>query len=206
MRRREGAGTTVPGSEVAERRRRDLLDAAFSLIAERGLEGLRTRDVAARAGVNISTLHYYFGTKEAMLVAVVDYASERFTAPPPARSRARSRGAPHTLRKHFEHALRTFEATPHLSTVLQELALRGQRDTATRSAFRSLHQSWNEIVESVLRRQVKDGALRADLDPGAAARVVTSFIIGAMVQLGVNPKAFDFIDVAKELEGWLASQ
>ncbi|MBV9946836.1 MAG: TetR/AcrR family transcriptional regulator, partial [Myxococcales bacterium] len=206
-----------PPVEIAERRRQDLLDAAFSLIAERGLEGLRTRDVAARAGVNISTLHYYFATKEKLLLAVVGYASERFArrgggdaegegvavrAGPGGRAggaggeRERPPGvrrAPRvqpTLCAHLETAWQNFRATPELAVVLQELALRGQRDDATRAAFRALHKGWNRVVEQVLRRQIKEGALRADLDPRAAARVVTSFIIGATVQLGVNAKAF----------------
>ncbi len=43
----------------ADERRRSLVLAAYDLIAEKGFEDLRTRDVAARAGVNIATLHYW---------------------------------------------------------------------------------------------------------------------------------------------------
>src|SRR5215467_13095342 len=55
----------------ADQRRRSLVLAAYELIAEKGFETLRTRDVAARAGVNIATLHYYFKTKEDLIGAVV---------------------------------------------------------------------------------------------------------------------------------------
>jgi len=192
--------------ELGDRRRHDLLEAAYLLIGERGLEGLRTRDIAARAGVNISTLHYYFGTKEALLVAVVDHASGKFTAPPPAsRGAAPAHAGLPGLRGHLEGAWRTFKSTPYLSVVLQELVLRGQRDAATRAAFRALYDGWNDIVEEVLRSEIKAGTLRRDLDPRAGARVVTSFIIGAMVQLGVNPKAFDFVDLARRIEHWLGA-
>ncbi|HEU4539389.1 MAG TPA: TetR/AcrR family transcriptional regulator [Polyangiaceae bacterium] len=194
----------APGraGEPGEQRRLDLLEAAYEVVAEKGLEGLRTRDVAARAGVNVSTLHYYFDTKEALLVALVDHVRGKFHAPVPAR-RA-SAGGP-ALRAHFEGAWRTFQATPHLSTVLQELVLRSRRDAATRAAFRALHNDWNAIVEDLLRAAVRAGELRADLDPRAGARAVTSFIMGAMVQLDVNPKAFDFGAVARQLEGWAAT-
>jgi AcrR family transcriptional regulator len=40
------------------KRRQELVLAAFHQIAERGFEGLRTREVAAEARVNIATLHY----------------------------------------------------------------------------------------------------------------------------------------------------
>src|SRR2546423_6517886 len=59
----------MPGDE----RRRSLVLAAYELIADKGFEELRTRDVAARAGVNIATLHYYFGSKEDLIEGVVDY-------------------------------------------------------------------------------------------------------------------------------------
>ena len=64
--------------KVPEQRRQDLVLAAFELLAEKGFEGLRTRDVAARAGVNIATLHYYFPTKEALIGGVVEHVMTRF--------------------------------------------------------------------------------------------------------------------------------
>src|SRR4051812_2528672 len=70
-----------PASAVPSReaRRAALLEAAYAVVADKGLEGLRTRDVAARAGVNIATLHYYFGTKEALVLALVERVRDLFT-------------------------------------------------------------------------------------------------------------------------------
>src|SRR5215471_20341726 len=56
-----------------DERRRSLVLAAYDLIAEKGFEELRTRDVAMKAGVNIATLHYYFASKEDLIEGVVDY-------------------------------------------------------------------------------------------------------------------------------------
>jgi AcrR family transcriptional regulator len=203
------ARTAAPAGGAAslgERRRGDLLEAAYRLIAEKGLEGLRTRDIAARAGVNISTLHYYFATKEALLVAVVQYVPEKFTAPPPVeRPCVRKPETRWTLRSHLEEAWARFQADPHLNTVLQELTVRAHRDPAARAAFRTVHEGWNAVVEGVLRQGIREGKLRADLDPRAGAYVVTSFMMGAMLQLSVSARAFDFTEVAKKLEAWLST-
>ncbi|WP_437577748.1 TetR/AcrR family transcriptional regulator [Sorangium sp. So ce887] len=190
-------------TELGAARRRDLLEAAYSLIAEKGLEGLRTRDIAARAGVNISTLHYYFGTKDALLVAIVEHVTDKFgkeRAPGPAGPADALAG----LRAHLESAWRSFQDNPHLATVLQELSLRARRDPAARMAFRAVHKEWNLAVEHLVRQGVRGGQLRSDLDPRAAAAVVTSFIIGAMIQLGVDAGAFDFQHVSEEVDRWLA--
>lgn len=198
--------TREPVPEIGAARRRDLLEAAFRLVGERGLEGLRTRDIAARAGVNISTLHYYFGTKDALLVALVAHTSQKFAAGAEAQPGRPGSSEPAPLRAHLERAWSTFQSTPHLATVLQELVLHGQRDPATRAAFRGLYEGWNGMLEEVLRQENARGALRPHLDARAGARIVTSFIMGAVVQLGVNPKAFDFDAVARALESWMAAR
>jgi AcrR family transcriptional regulator len=182
--------------DVGERRRQDLLDAAFALVAERGLEGLRTRDVAARAGVNIATLHYYFGTKEALVEALHENVMHKFRVQAPSTGGARELRPLDDLHDHLLGAWRAFHASPHMATVLQELAIRAHRDAAARARFRKQHLLWNEIVENLLRTSAAAGTIRPDLDAALAARVVTSFIMGANMQLELNPRAFSFEAVA----------
>lgn len=49
-----------------------LLDTAELLFAELGFEGASTRQIASNAGVNISMLNYYFGSKEGLYKAIVE--------------------------------------------------------------------------------------------------------------------------------------
>ncbi|WP_437906532.1 TetR family transcriptional regulator [Sorangium sp. So ce327] len=205
--RHAASASKTSATELGAARRRDLLEAAYTLIAEKGLEGLRTRDIAARAGVNISTLHYYFGTKDELLAAIVTHVTDKFVEAqrrPAGQGAAGPADARAILRAHLESAWRTFQDTPHLTAVLQELSVRAQRDPAARTALSAVHKEWNLAVEHLVRQGVRGGQLRSDLDPRAAARVVTSFIIGAMTQLGINAEAFDFHLVSGELERWLA--
>src|SRR5256884_9060947 len=69
---------TRPIRSHKEDREQALVEAAYHEIAERGFEGLRTREVAAGVGLNIATLHYYFPTKEALIRGVVEHAMGRF--------------------------------------------------------------------------------------------------------------------------------
>jgi AcrR family transcriptional regulator len=54
--------------------RREILKAAEESFAASGFVGATTRQVAARAGVNVATLHYHFGNKENLYRAVLDAA------------------------------------------------------------------------------------------------------------------------------------
>lgn len=64
-----------PGSTKAR-----ILAAAEAVFAARGFEGASTREIAARAGVNISSLHYHWASKETLYVAVFQDVFDRLTA------------------------------------------------------------------------------------------------------------------------------
>ena len=57
--------------DVQESTKDRILDAAERLFAEHGYEGTSLRRVIAKAGVNLAAVHYHFGSKEALLDAVV---------------------------------------------------------------------------------------------------------------------------------------
>jgi AcrR family transcriptional regulator len=48
-----------------------ILEATIGAIEKHGLPGLTTRLIASQAGVNNAALHYYFGTKEALINAAL---------------------------------------------------------------------------------------------------------------------------------------
>lgn len=50
-----------------------LLDAAKKVLRQNGYSGLSTRDVAAAAGAPLSQIHYHFGSKQGMLLALFEY-------------------------------------------------------------------------------------------------------------------------------------
>jgi AcrR family transcriptional regulator len=56
-----------PGSTKAR-----ILDAAQEVFAAKGFEGASTREIAARADVNISSLHYHWESKETLYLAIFE--------------------------------------------------------------------------------------------------------------------------------------
>lgn len=59
-------------------RRSELLKSAYEIVGREGLEGLHARAIASDLGINHATVHYYFPTRNDLLLALVDYAEERF--------------------------------------------------------------------------------------------------------------------------------
>mgnify|MGYP003396069141 FL=1 len=50
-----------------------LLEAAKKVLRQNGYAGLSTRDVAAAAGVPLSQIHYHFGSKQGLVLALFEY-------------------------------------------------------------------------------------------------------------------------------------
>lgn len=67
-------GISRDGNIVRSDDTRDkLLLAALELFGQFGFEGVSTRKLAERAGVNLQAINYYFGTKRGLYNAVADY-------------------------------------------------------------------------------------------------------------------------------------
>ncbi|HEV8536351.1 MAG TPA: TetR/AcrR family transcriptional regulator [Candidatus Limnocylindria bacterium] len=159
-------------------RQEALVQAAYDLLAERGFEGLRTRDIAAKVGVNIATLHYYYPTKEKVIRGVVGYAMGRF------RSTLQPAGSPgEQLRAHFAGIRRLARDEPELFVVMGELAMRGRRDRAIAAIVRDVDATWQKMLTALLRHAAKEGAI----DNSAKADDLASLIVATLKGLFILP-------------------
>src|SRR6202158_827423 len=184
------------GVKAKEHRGEELVPAAYELIAEHGFEGLRTRDVAARVGVNIATLHYYFLTKESLIRGVLEHAMGRF----------RSTLAPHgslgdQLRNHLRAVRKLLADEPELGSVMGELAMRSARDKAMASLMAEMYDNWHTTMRGLIRRGVKEGILRPELDSdGVAALVVVMLTAMTLPTMTAEPRTGQAM---RQLERWL---
>lgn len=170
--------------------------AAFNQIAEHGFEGLRTRDVAAEVGVNIATLHYYFPTKESLIRGVVEHAMTRF------RSTLAPHGSPSDQLRNYLRAVRKLLAQePALGSVMGELAVRSSRDKSIAAIMTEMYAVWHVTMRALLRRAVKEGHLRPELDSdGVAALIVATLTAMTLPTMAGAPRTDQAL---RQLERWL---
>jgi len=154
-------------------RRQALVDAAFRCIAERGFEGLRLRVVATDAGIDHSTLHHYFATKETLVTAVLDHVTRQFWATLPADGTAAER-----LHHHLSTLGGMIRRQPALFTVLTELDLRGRRDAGIGQVIARDEAGWRTGLASVWQQGVEQRAWAIDLAPVAAAELIIAVVKG----------------------------
>lgn len=179
-----------------ERRRQELTLAAFNQIAERGFEGLRTREVAADVGLNIATLHYYFPTKEALIRGVVEYAMSRF------RTTLTPHGSPvDQLRNHLHAVRKLLLEEPQVATVMGEIALRSSRDESIAAILDDTYAGWHATTRGLLRRAARNGQLPPEADSDGAAAVVVATLSSMTLPTMSGSPHMD--QALQQLERWL---
>jgi AcrR family transcriptional regulator len=192
----------VPKTQGDERRR-SLIEAAYHLIAEGGFEGLRTRNVAARAGVNIATLHYYFARKEDLIQGVVEYLLQQFMM-------AYLPGSPFEMKTPLEKIRGELAELQYLLRekqemfiVFHELVLRSVHDPAIKRMIKWLDEGWHSYLVQVIRAGKEQGLFRADLDPEHAATWLILLNKGTALHWMTSPETVDFDRIWTDVERWL---
>ena len=166
-----------------EPRKDALVAAAYKVLATRGFEGLRTREVAAAVGVNIATLHYYFPHKEDLIRGVVGYAMGRFRG-----TLGGAGSAEDQLRAHFRGLRVLSRDEPELFAVMAELAIRGVRDASLRKIVGGTDDAWRATLRTLLHRAQDEGAVSADLDPEGMAAVIVATLKGTFMLPATEPE------------------
>jgi AcrR family transcriptional regulator len=196
---REGTAPKTQGDQ----RRRSLVLAAYQLIAEGGFERLRTRDIAARAGVNIATLHYYFARKEDLIQSVVEYLLQQFMTAYLPGSPFEMRTPLEQIRGELAEMQYLVQEKPEMFIVLNELILRSLHDPAIHQMITWLDEGWHTYLEQVIRAGIEQGLFRADLDPGSAATWLILLTKGTTLHYMTNPGAVNFDRIKADIEHWL---
>jgi TetR/AcrR family transcriptional repressor of nem operon len=156
---------------VAERRDQ-LVRAAFDQVAEGGFEGLRLRQVAEDVGIDHSTLHYHFATKQDLIGAVAEYATRQFwvlgdsVPDDPAVA----------MRAHLAGLRQLIDARPELLVVTVELDLRARRDPVVAVALDQQQAGWREVLMTMLARGNAEGVWA--VDAVACAELVIAAVKG----------------------------
>ena len=158
--------------ESGDGRRLAIAAAVRATIVEKGLEGLRMRDIAQRVGINVATLHYHVPSKEAVVALVAETIRHDFHKQALRHSRE-GKTALEQLRMEFDDFRETMTETPELIVILTELVERSRRDEAIAEIMRPLHRFWRNQFVEIFRLGLEDNSFRRDLDPEAAAMIIT---------------------------------
>lgn len=179
---------------------REIVEAAFNLVAEKGLEGLRVRQVADQVGINNATLHYYFKNKQALIEAIFQYTIYHIVTTNDPNSDEPTT-AIEKLKYHFASQQYQYHHFQERFIVLAEISLRSFRDDAIREMLLAHEASWSEFLMSILQEGIAEGLFRADIDKELAVKHITALFRGMM--LSRNQDQDSWQDLTNQFIKWI---
>jgi AcrR family transcriptional regulator len=165
-----------------------LLEAAKKVLRQNGYAGLSTRDVAAAAGVPLSQIHYHFGSKQGMVLALFEYLNAQLLD----RQNALFGDATLKLSEQWDRACDYLDddiASGYVR-VLQELIAASWADPEVAKVIRAGLMEWYDLIVGVARRaEHKFGGL-GPLTPEEIGAFAANAFIGAesLYLLGAEKK------------------
>jgi AcrR family transcriptional regulator len=163
-----------------EARRRHIGAALLDIAAERGLQAVTMREVAARAGVSVRLVQYYFETKDRLLEASWGYVAERLGERIRARAAAIGAGLPpRTLLSVVLGAIVPTDPQSHRDAVASA-AFYAAVITGAARPDDQLHfpNALHEYVTGVIRSAQDDGPIDVDLDAPTEAAILLALANG----------------------------
>jgi AcrR family transcriptional regulator len=183
-----------------------IIAAMRASVGTRGASGSTFDHVAREAGVSRGLLHYYFGSKEQLLVEVVRHDCE-----------VRNRN----MDERLEKAHNVDEILDALvvgleefldddaggQAVIYEMLSASRHSEEIRAELAELYRQWRERLAGWLRTKEREGVIRLQADPEAVASILFSLGDGFGIQVLADPDwdqqaAFDLgVATARRLLG-----
>ncbi len=147
-----------------------MLQAAYDLIAERGLEGATMDAIAAASGVSKATVYKHWSNKDALLLDVIRRLSEKYPEFNSGDARAdltallrhlAYKAKSQELAKIWPHVISYAMSNPAFGRALQDFAFQPRR----------------EMVQRLLEQASVSGGLRDDVDPEFAMDLLIGPIV-----------------------------
>lgn len=173
---RNGPKRTRKGEKTGEK----ILQAAELVLREQGYAGLTTRDIAERAGVQLSQIHYHFGSRSGVLLGLFDDLNDRLL-----HRQAEMFASDLPLWQQWELACDYLDedlASGYVR-ILNELAAAGWSDPEIGDAVRKAIVGWKQLLTDVARRAEERFGGLGPLTPEDVAALVSSVFLGAEMNI-----------------------
>lgn len=147
---------------VATRQR--LLAAARREFASSGLAGARVDEIATRAGVNKQLVYHYFGDKDALYLAILEWVYEELRVQ---ERKLNLEGLPpeQAIRKLIEASFDHLAAHPDFIVLLNDENRGGARHVKGSRRLPAMHSPLVSMVSTILREGVRTGVFRKGINP-----------------------------------------
>jgi AcrR family transcriptional regulator len=180
------AATTTARRQLSGDKAQRIVDAMRRSVARRGSAGSTFDQVARDAGVSRGLLHYYFGSKERLLVEVVRRDCELRLA-----LLDEQLAAARTVDEFIDRLVHSLEdlvrEEPDEVAVVFEMFSLSRRNEDIAAELEALLRRMRENVAALLKAKDDEGVLHLRAEPEAVAEVLFSLADGVALRMLTDP-------------------
>jgi AcrR family transcriptional regulator len=178
-----GRPARSPSGEKAQR----IVEAMRRSVAQHGTAASTFERVSREAGVSRGLLHYYFGTKEQLLVEAVRHDCQ-LRLQRLERQLAGAQTADDFIGLMAKQLQEMVREDPDFVTLLFELFTLSRRNADIAAEYANLMRGMREQVADMLTTAQAEGVLRLHADPEAVAEILFSLGDGFALRMLVEPE------------------
>ncbi|MEU0896736.1 TetR/AcrR family transcriptional regulator [Streptomyces massasporeus] len=172
---------------MSETTKQALLEAACQVIAEQGLERLRTQSVAEAAGCSKALLHYHYGSRRELVLAAFVYTDDRAVEAVRKRSETAENGLETVRSLLLAWASDDGDMRRHW-IVWTEMWHWSMFDTELRRPVANRHNAFIRSLAEAIARGTRDGSIdeRVDVEQAAQRLAACSDSFGDQAVIGIK--------------------
>jgi AcrR family transcriptional regulator len=180
------AGAAPRSRSLSGEKAQRIVEAMRRSVARRGTAGSTFDHVSREAGVSRGLLHYYFGTKEQLLVEAVRRDCE-LRMELLERRLASARSAEDYIDLMAQNLQETVREEPEFVTLVFELFTLSRRNEDIAAEYAGLMQRMRGQVAAMLDLAQGEGILRLHAEPEAVAEILFSLADGLALRMLAEP-------------------
>jgi AcrR family transcriptional regulator len=178
---------TEPEARLSGDKVQRIVDAMRTCIAQRGITGATFEHVSREAGVSRGLLHYYFGTKERLLIEVLRGDAEvRIGALDQPLEAAQT--ADDVLDVFVAGAEEIIQSDPGFYVLIFELFSAARQNAEIRAELAQVYDGSRRHVAEILGRKEAEGVLKLRFDPETTVTFMFGAADGAALQRLTDPE------------------
>lgn len=182
-------------------RQQQILDTTLEIIAERGVGGVNTSEIAQRVGIVPSALYRHFENKEALIDALLD-RTHKTLFENIKRITLKSSGAGENLRSLFLLHLEFIRKNPGIpKLVFSDAAVLGSPERKEK-IFSIVKNYMNKLTE-IAEKGRREGDLFQDISPEAVAFSMVSFVQHVGLISNLSDGKTDIGELAEQAWGYM---
>lgn len=198
LRKKYGNGSNKLGGKKMEKDITErILDATLEVIAREKISGTRMHLIAKEAQTSQSLLHYYYPTKNELLVALIDRMQKRFSEKRKESVDLEKYSDKENISNLFKEKKDDILNNKKFDYVQFDYWVQGTVDEVIRGKFQESFRKWRQNISEVLKNSKIDPKIKKMLP-----YIMVSLMMGASMQYLIDEQEFnldEYFDAAYQL-------